>query len=164
MFYFGMEKEGIEIVTNARLRYDGERRNPWAEMEYGHHYVRAMASWSGILALSGFRYHGAEQNVVIAPRMGRPAFSSFWSTGTGWGAFTLSAQKEKTQFRLSVAFGKLQCRSVELAREVPGGAKTVAKLGTRLLPHELRRRTGGATFVLAQPVELGEGDRLELEG
>ncbi len=51
---YGMEKEGLEIVRNTRLRYDGERRNPWDELECGHHYVRAMAAWSCLLAAERF--------------------------------------------------------------------------------------------------------------
>ena len=129
MLYYGMEKEGLEIIRNTRLRYDGERRNPWDELECGHHYVRAMAAWSGILALNGFRYHAAEQSVVAAPKI-RPAnFSSFWSTGTGWGTFSQVIQDGRTRFRLSVLHGKLPCRSVDLAREAPAGAKSSAALG-----------------------------------
>lgn len=33
------------IVTDVRDRYDGRRRNPFNEVECGHHYVRSMASW-----------------------------------------------------------------------------------------------------------------------
>ena len=33
------------IVTDVRDRYDGRRRNPFNEVECGHHYVRSMAAW-----------------------------------------------------------------------------------------------------------------------
>lgn len=33
------------VVTDVRDRYDGRRRNPFDEVECGHHYVRSMASW-----------------------------------------------------------------------------------------------------------------------
>ncbi len=158
MMYYGMQKEGIEIFTNTRLRYDGERRNPWDELECGHHYVRAMSSWSGILALSGFRYHGAEQSVVAAPRIRASSFSSFWSTGTGWGTFS----QENSRFRLSVAYGKLPCRTVELARNVAAGAKTSTKLAGKPVAHELRHGKSGITFVFPQPLEIAEGEQLEL--
>lgn len=35
----------IRTVTDVRNRYDGSRRNPFNEVECGHHYARAMASW-----------------------------------------------------------------------------------------------------------------------
>ena len=57
MLYAGLIREGIECIADIRARYDGLKRNPWDEAECGHHYARAMAAWSGVLALSGFRYH-----------------------------------------------------------------------------------------------------------
>lgn len=162
MLYYGMTKEGLEIITNARLRYDGERRNPWDELECGHHYVRAMASWSGILALNGFRYHAGEQSVVAEPKVRPASFTSFWSTGTGWGTFSQSIQKGRIHFRLRTLHGKLSCRSVALVHEAPA-ARSSAMLGTKPLRHELQRGKGRVTFVLAAPAELGEGDQLDLE-
>ena len=75
MLYYGMEKEGVECIANIRRRYDGERRNPWDEAECGHHYARAMAAWTGVLALSGFRYHAAEKSVSALPRAAVPGRS-----------------------------------------------------------------------------------------
>ncbi len=88
LLFAGMTREGVEAVRNVRARYDGERRNPWNEPECGHHYARAMSSWSTLLAASGFRYHGGEQSVAIkAP----PGFRCFWSTATAWGTFRVTA-------------------------------------------------------------------------
>jgi hypothetical protein len=83
-----MRQEGIEAVNNVRARYDGERRNPWNEPECGHHYARAMSSWSTLLAAGGFRYHGGEQFVAIHAA---PGLRSFWSTASGWGTFHVTA-------------------------------------------------------------------------
>ena len=70
LIFAGMAREGFESVRNVRARYDGERRNPWNEPECGHHYARAMSSWSTLLAASGFHYHGGDRAVSIK---GRPA-------------------------------------------------------------------------------------------
>jgi uncharacterized protein (DUF608 family) len=88
LLFAGMTREGVEAVRNVRARYDGERRNPWNEPECGHHYARAMSSWSTLLAASGFRYHGGEQSVAI---QAAPGFRCFWSTATGWGTFRVTA-------------------------------------------------------------------------
>jgi uncharacterized protein (DUF608 family) len=88
LLFAGMTHEGVEAVRNVRARYDGERRNPWNEPECGHHYARAMSSWSTLLAASGFRYHGGEQSVAIKAA---PGFRCFWSTATGWGIFRVTA-------------------------------------------------------------------------
>ncbi len=88
LIFAGMTPEGVEAVRNVRARYDGERRNPWNEPECGHHYARAMSSWSTLLAASGFRYHGGAQSVAIRAA---PGFRCFWSTATGWGTFRVTA-------------------------------------------------------------------------
>ncbi|MDE3165476.1 MAG: hypothetical protein KGN36_06705 [Acidobacteriota bacterium] len=88
MIFAGMRREGVECIANIRARYDGEKRSPWDEAECGHHYARAMSSWSGLLALSGFRYHGGDQAVEIAAPAGHRCF---WATATGWGTFQVSA-------------------------------------------------------------------------
>jgi len=87
MLFAGMKREGLEFYLNARMRFDGEKRNPWNEPECGHHYARAMSAWSGVVALSGFRYNGAEQSVEIKASVGHRCF---WATATGWGTFQVT--------------------------------------------------------------------------
>jgi len=160
MLYYGMEKQGIECIENIRRRYDGERRNPFDEAECGHHYARAMAAWTGILALSGFRSDGAGQRVSALPRVAAPRFHSFWSAASGWGTFTQSADGGRTNFTLHLEEGSLACRVVEF-RAAPAGAST-ARLGTQELAHELRREGDRVIFTFAGEVSLAPGDRLEL--
>ncbi len=90
MIYGGMVAQGIECIESIRRRYDGQRRNPWNEAECGHHYARAMAAWSGILALSGFSYDAAAQRLAVKPRRRLALFRTFWSTASGWGWSTAS--------------------------------------------------------------------------
>jgi hypothetical protein len=156
MLYAGMIREGLECIENIRRRYDGERRNPYDEAECGHHYARAMAAWSAVLALSGFRYHGFEKSVVVAPRIHPADFRSIWSTATAWGTFSHSLPEGKLRFTLAVAAGQLVCRSVELARAA--GAQSSARLGKIDLPHQAR----GRVIVFPRDVLLKEGDELEL--
>jgi len=52
----GMLAEGVRVFRAVRDRYDGSNRNPWNEMEAGSNYARSMASWSGVLVLSGFGF------------------------------------------------------------------------------------------------------------
>jgi non-lysosomal glucosylceramidase len=124
LIFAGMTREGVEAVTNVRARYDGERRNPWNEPECGHHYARAMASWSTLLAASGFRYHGGEQSIVIKAT---PGFRCFWSTGTGWGTFRVTA----TGAILRVDHGSLAVRTASVNGKKSSPNKTIAE-GTEL--------------------------------
>jgi hypothetical protein len=136
MMNWEMVNEGIECVENIRARYDGEKRNPWDEPECGHHYARAMSSWSTVVALSGFVYDGARAAVVAVPRMPREPFKCFWSTGTGWGTFSLRKQNDSTLFSLQVLKGTLACRSCEIAAI---GAKASVEVGGKTSANHVRR-------------------------
>ncbi len=160
MLYYGMLKEGVECIESIRRRYDGERRNPWDEAECGRHYARAMASWSGILALSGFRYHGGERAVVAAPKLRTANFSSFWSAGTGWGTFTQTSGKAGYRFALSVSYGELPCRSLELSFQAPARAATAIQLGEQDVPHGVKRSGATSQFTFHQDLVIREGQRL----
>jgi non-lysosomal glucosylceramidase len=101
-------ERGIEFIANTRRRYDGERRNPWNEPECGHHYARAMSSWSPVLAASGFEYDAPSKRLRIAPAIATRPFRSIWSTGSAWGTFELSA----TKLRVSTQYGELSVEHV----------------------------------------------------
>ena len=88
MLYEGMHEEGLACMTAIRDRYDGRKRNPYDEAECGHHYARAMAAWSAVLALSGFHYDGVEKTMTFEAPDGR----YFWSTGEAWGTCEISGQ------------------------------------------------------------------------
>ena len=77
----GRTEDAREIITAIRSRYDGARRNPFDEAECGHHYARAMASWSAYATWNRTSYSGLDRTLTI----GRPDRRSFWSTGTAFG-------------------------------------------------------------------------------
>ena len=156
MLYCGMVDQGVEAIGNIRARYDGEKRNPWDEAECGHHYARAMAAWSGVIALSGFHYNGPKAAVIAVPRVGHKSFECFWSTGTGWGTFSYRS----TGFSIKVLAGRLPCRSCEISGS---GATTSAKNDGRALQHTAKQANGRVIFQLNQPVTLAEGSTLDLE-
>ncbi len=67
MIQNGMVEEGLEIVRAIRSRYDGEYRNPFAEMECGSSYIRSLASYTLLSALSGFEYDMHKQMISFKP-------------------------------------------------------------------------------------------------
>ncbi|MFN7936989.1 MAG: GH116 family glycosyl-hydrolase [Bryobacteraceae bacterium] len=118
MIYSGLAPQGIRAFQEARLRHDGERRNPYDEPECGHHYARAMSAWSGMVALGGFLYHGAERSIHLTPR---PAANTkcFWSTATAWGTYSVTAG----QLIIEALHGSLQCQTCKF--EGAGKSKSV---------------------------------------
>ena len=73
-------------------RHDGVRRNPWDEVECGHHYARSMASWGLLTALSGFHCDIDRGTISFSPIVDASTetniFRCFWSCGRGWGTYT----------------------------------------------------------------------------
>ena len=94
LIYQGMIDEGLALVKAICSRYDGYKRNPWNEIECGHHYVRAMSSWGLLIALSGFYYNLADNEISFAPKVHEDDFTCLWTTGRGWGVYRQQKEKE----------------------------------------------------------------------
>jgi uncharacterized protein (DUF608 family) len=111
MIMNGMETEGCELVKAVRDRYDGEKRNPWAEMECGSNYARSMASYSLLNAFSGFSFDLTKGEIGFDPPGGlRQPLKFFWSLGSAWGTVKISAES----ICLQVLYGELRLRRLRL--------------------------------------------------
>jgi non-lysosomal glucosylceramidase len=158
MFYSGMVAQGVEYVENLRARFDGVKRNPWDEAECGHHYARAMSSWSSVVALSGFHYEGDRALVRVLPRLPQDNFQCFWSTGTGWGTYALRrSQSGSVQLSVHVLGGTLPCKSYALAAS---GSRATAQVGGKTTEARLVKSKEHVTVELADMVALREGEEL----
>ena len=80
----GQVEKGLEIVRACRQRYDGLRRNPFAEIECGYWYARAMSSYALLQALTGARYDAVEKTLYVEPKI-QGDFRSFLATAGGYG-------------------------------------------------------------------------------
>ncbi len=160
MIYSGMVNEGIECIHNIRARYDGEKRSPWDEAECGHHYARAMASWTSFVALSGFQYDGAEASFVAVPRIPHRKFNCFWATATGWGTFVYRpVAGNGTGFTIRVLAGTLSCRSCEISGS---GSSAIVRSNGDTHSHSMERHDGSTVFRMDQPIRLLEGHELQI--
>jgi len=63
----GASQPAHALVAAARARYDGSVRNPFDEMECGHWYGRALASWDLVSAWCGARYDAVTRTMHLAP-------------------------------------------------------------------------------------------------
>jgi hypothetical protein len=105
--YEGLLDEGLRIVEAVRARHSGHNRNPWDEYECGHHYARAMSSWSLITALSGYHYNAVKGHLAFAPRINEGEFKCFFSTGNAWGLFSQTRQGGSYSAKVEVRWGEL---------------------------------------------------------
>ena len=124
-----------DVVAAARERFSGARRNPFDEVECGHHYARAMSSWGLVVALTGFDYDGRNGVMTFAeaPQTAR----GFWSSGASWGTLYQTVDPSGARrAQLEVAYG-----SVRVERVLIGGT-VLAPPSPGLLP-------AGATYDLS---------------
>ncbi|RPA67850.1 hypothetical protein EF405_12835 [Cyclobacteriaceae bacterium YHN15] len=110
MIYEGQIDAGIKIFENVRNRYDGYKRNPFNEGEYGHRYSRAMSAWAGILAYTGFQYSAVTKTMNFNPNSG----SFFWSNGYGFGTIKISEAGASKSVTLISKKGDLELISFKL--------------------------------------------------
>jgi hypothetical protein len=84
LMMMGEVEQGLDIVREARRRYDGRVRNPFNEYECGHWYARALSSYALLQGLTGLYYDAVERTLHIDSRIGND-FQCFISTETGYG-------------------------------------------------------------------------------
>ena len=106
MIFEGFVAEGEKMVKALRDRYDGEKRNPWNEIECGSNYARSMASYALMPIYSGFSFDMTRKHIGFAPigENGKYLFSVCES----WG--TVEIDKKKCQ--LSVLGNSLTLNSI----------------------------------------------------
>lgn len=100
MLYEGQIQDGLNCIANIRDRYDGQKRSPFDEAECGHHYARAMASWSAPLAMTGFHFSAVNKSMTFASKPG----TYFWSNGYAWGTCRIDGRKAT----LNILYGRLE--------------------------------------------------------
>lgn len=110
MLYEGQEEEGLRTIQDIRNRYDGKKRNPFNEAEYGHHYARSMMAWGGVLAMSGFHYSAVDKSMRFTSEPGK----YFWSNGYQYGTVEIGTMDKQKTASLRVLSGTIELRSFKL--------------------------------------------------
>ncbi|MBQ7901964.1 MAG: hypothetical protein IJ365_08400, partial [Clostridia bacterium] len=111
----GKTSEGIKVVKAVRDRYDGEKRNPWNEIECGSNYARSMASYALIPILSGFEFDMPKGHIGFNPYT-TDNFKCIWSLGDAWGNFEKCGSTSKID--IYEGFLKLKSVGVKYCKEI----------------------------------------------
>jgi non-lysosomal glucosylceramidase len=126
MLYEGQTENGLKCISNIRARYDGQKRSPFDEAECGHHYGRAMASWSAILALTGFHYSGVTKEIKFGDISGK----YFWSDGYSYGTVEISKAEKAKLLILNVLNGKIDISKITITGFGSASLKKMTTLET----------------------------------
>ncbi len=171
MIYEGMVGEGLAIVKGVRDRHTGERRNPWNEFECGSHYARSLASYSVLLALSGFTYSAPEQRIGFAPRVSADNFTCFFCVGSGWGVYRQKTAKNgRAAASIEMRAGTLKLREFSVGMRVndpsailkPSRRKVECQIKETIVRSEQAKLETRLAF--DAPVILSAGDTLQVKG
>lgn len=151
----GMVKEGVTMVKAVRDRYDGERRNPWNEIECGSNYARSMASYALLNAFSGLQFDRVREEIGFRPAAtGEVNFQCFWSVGTAWGSIAIRSSGAV----LRVLYGELTLRRIAL--KVSHGQKGVSVV---LDGHSISCKRIKDAFEFDSPITLLAGTTLQVK-
>jgi len=166
----GKITEALQIIQAVRDRYDGSHRNPWNEVECGDHYVRAMASWTLLYALTGVNYKIEVKQFKLAPRINAENFKTFFITGNAWGQLIQQISNNKIFSSLSISHGSLEIKTFLL--EELGGSKPVkCSVIVKETPEGEKKpleailsiNNFGVEIVLTKVIILKEGHQLIIE-
>jgi len=108
---FGHVHEALDIVRACRSRYDGRVRNPFNEIECGHWYARAMASYALLQGITGARYDAVDKTLHLEPQV-QGDFRGFLATETGFGTVGI---KDGRPF-LEVRHGDIDVKNIRVHR------------------------------------------------
>ena len=106
MLFENQSDIALKTFQDVRNRYDGIKRNPFNEAEFGNHYARSMMAWGAVLAVSNFKYSAIEKSMSFTSKPG----TYFWSNGYSWG---ICEVKDKEAV-LKVLYGKLSLEKFSL--------------------------------------------------
>lgn len=154
MIQSGMIAEGMDVVRAIRARYDGEKRNPWNEIECGSNYARSMASYGLLPAFSGFSFDLSRHQIGFHPLQTRGGeFQAFWAVGSGWGIY----RQSPGEIMLEVLYGELELNRLSLPFLASGEVRLVTVDGQ---PGEFQQE--GDEVVFPRPLLLRRGSQLVL--
>ncbi len=110
--------EPYRALAHTRImednRYDGAKRNPYCEIEWGLHYARSMASYGLFTAVCGFDYHGPSGILKFAPKIQQEDFKAPLVTAQGWGTYSQKKNHEGAEYGINLRHGELSLSKLEL--------------------------------------------------
>ena len=87
---YGFYDKAVTVVKAVRDRYDGERRNPWNDLECGNNYSRSMASFAFLPLLTGFVADLPRGKIALSPKVECRPLRTLVSVDSGWGELEIS--------------------------------------------------------------------------
>ncbi|WP_139956446.1 GH116 family glycosyl-hydrolase [Flavicella sediminum] len=110
MLYENQDVIGLKTMQDVRDRYDGKKRSPFNEAEFGNHYARSMMAWGSVLAKTGFHYSAVDNSMKFTAKPG----IYFWSNGYQYGKVEILDDGKSKKVTLTVLNGSVELSSFSL--------------------------------------------------
>ncbi len=147
---------GLAVARSIHDRYSPARRNPYNEIECSDHYARAAASYSILIALSGFHHDGPRGAIGFSPKLEPASFKCPFTTSEGWGTFSQTLAAGIWTATIRIAHGSLRLFDIYLPWLTPDTKLTLdgtpvaieAQPGAAAIPAEGLRINAGSQLTI----------------
>lgn len=163
LLWCGMVEEALRIVKGARDRYNGAKRNPFAEVECGHYYIRALSSWSLLLAATGFACDAHSGRIQFAPNLEPSNFRAPFSAGTCWGVFSQTVTAKRTSATCHILGGNFSLRELRLRLDNTSTQKITLTFNGKPVRVQKNLEGNWLTLRFPSPIPLTAGTKLQVE-
>ncbi len=89
----GMTDQSMRVVKAIRDRYDGEKRNPFNEIECGSNYARPMSCFALLPIASGFVFDMPHRAIGFKP-VSKADITVIWGVSDTWGTYERHGDKD----------------------------------------------------------------------
>lgn len=100
----GYINEAVDLIEKLRARFNGKNRNPWNEMECGHHYARSLASFGPYQEYIGLKLDLVNETIKLRPQnLGK----YFVLARDAWGIVDVESLGENLTYQIDSKYGDL---------------------------------------------------------
>ncbi len=143
-------------------RYEGSKRNPWCEVEWGIHYSRSMASYGLFTAACGFEYNGSKGYIAFDPKFNEDDFKAPFVSAEGWGTFTQKRNGALQKNTLTIRHGNLTINQLTLSMNTAGKKEVRANVNGKPISTTLNTEGLKINIYMAS-LKMREGDLIEID-
>lgn len=157
----GEAEDALTLLGAVRDRYDGHRMNPWNDIECGDHYVRAMSSWSLLLAATNFGWDAHLGELTLGNRLPGESLVAPFFAAPAWGQFEYSASDQRTEAVIRSEHGEMSINDLVLP-SLDTASSVQATLDDDPVTAEFSTENRGLRVTFAGGVTLTQGQVLRI--
>ena len=158
----GQIDSALELLTAVRKRYNGERMNPWNDIECGDHYVRAMSSWSILLAATDFGWDAHLGELRLGNKTGQKHLVAPYFAAPAWGQYEIDETGPSTRILVKPSEGSMAIRSIVLP-SIASAVSATTQLEGRNCDCQIESVGSGIRITFGSNISLAAAKQLSIQ-